>query len=125
MHDGIIKTCLKAAATSTHKRCLVAAVIFDKSRVVSIGVNEKRYNRKLHRMFWKWEGSIHAEQSAILNARRDVKGLNMLVIRLNNHGELRYAKPCPFCISYINYVGLKNVFYSDGTGQILQLINRR
>lgn len=121
MHAGIIKTCLKAAATSDHKRCKVAAVIFDKSRVVSIGVNEQRHNRKLHPMFWKWEGSIHAEQSAILNARCDLRGLSMLVIRLNNHGQLRYSKPCPYCEKYIRFTKLKTIYYSDGEGRILTL----
>ena len=122
MHAGILKACLKAAATSTHKRCKVAAVIFHKNRPISIGVNEKRHHRKLHPIFWKWEGSIHAEQSAILNARCDLRGMSMLVIRLNNDGKLRFAKPCPFCIKYIEYVGIKNVYYSNFDGQILQLI---
>lgn len=91
----------------------MGAVIFDKNRIVSKGHNYcERSVKKLHPMYQKYPGSIHAEVDSIIKAKRDVKGLSMLVIRINKKEQFRLAKPCIRCMKYIKYVGIKKVFYS-------------
>ena len=34
------------------------------------------------------------------------------MIRINKNNELRLSKPCKNCLKYIDYVGVKKVFYS-------------
>jgi len=117
MNDRILKTALKAVERSKEEYRL-AAVIFDKHKIISVGINSKRHSNKLHPNFRKWEGSIHAEQDCILRARTDLRRASMLVIRVNKQGELRLALPCIHCQQYIHYVGIKKCYYSDSTGEI-------
>jgi hypothetical protein len=73
--------------------------------------------------------TTHAEMDAIdkLKIREKKKKLfeiNILVIRVNNSGNLCSSKPCSKCISYMktNAVKkgykIKKVFYSTSTGSI-------
>lgn len=51
-------------------------------------------------------------KDAILKARRELKGSSILVVRINKNNKLRLAKPCIDCMKYIEYVGIRKVFYS-------------
>ena len=44
----------------------------------------------------------------------------MVVIRVNNNGDLTYSKPCCNCIYYLKLYGIKNVYYSDKNGEIVK-----
>lgn len=91
----------------------VGAVIFNKKTIISSGHNYKERSAKnLHRKYQNYDYSIHAEVDAILHARCDLKGSSILVVRINNNGEYRLAKPCKYCMMYINHVGIKNIYYS-------------
>lgn len=113
MNKRFINEAIKEALKSTHI-FKIGAVIFDKNKIISRGHNYscksvKSYNTK----FVKWKGSIHAEVDAIIKARKPLKGLSILVIRINKNGKLGLAKPCKNCTKYINHVGIRKVFYSD------------
>lgn len=117
MNKNILKTALKEV-TKSKEDYRLCAVIFDKKKIISIGINAKRHHHKLAPKFLKWEGSIHAEQAAILNAKCDLKGTSILVIRINKQGELRLAKPCHHCSDYLAYVGIRRIYYSTNIGEI-------
>jgi len=108
-----VKAAVKAATDSEYK-IQVGSVIFDGKKILSVGCNGIRNHRKLHPKFQKFpgSGSIHAEIDAILKARRDLKGMSLLVVRINKQGKLMLSKPCSNCIEYLNHVGIKNVYYS-------------
>ena len=91
----------------------VGAIIFDKSKIISRGYNHPhRSVRHLKRKFQKWPNSIHAEVAAIIAAKTDLKNLSMLVVRINKNNQLRMSKPCQYCTMYMEYVGIKKVYYS-------------
>lgn len=49
----------------------------------------------------------------------------MIVIRVNNSGKLMNSKPCDSCIYYLKLYGIKNIYYSDCSGEIIkEKINR-
>ena len=109
--NSIIKAAIDEAKKSNHLK-RVGAVIFDKRIIVSKGRNYSlKSAKKLHPKFTKYKGAIHAEVSAILNARCDLRGMNILVVRLGLSGKLRYSKPCPHCMKYIEFVGIRNAYY--------------
>lgn len=111
-NSGMIKSAVKQAKKVDHQFKL-GAVIFDKSKIVSEGKNTaQRSKRKLHPRYMKWSGSLHAEQDAVLNAFTDLKGLEMLVVRIGKSGDFRLAKPCEHCMKYLNKIGLKRVYYT-------------
>ena len=120
--NHMIEETIKEAQKSEHKY-LIGAVIFKKNSIISRGHNySNKAAKHLHPRFQNWKNSIHAEHDAILKARTNLKGLGMLVLRINNKGELKIAKPCEYCQSYINHVGIKDVYYSNANGDLEELV---
>lgn len=117
---GILQAAITEASKSEH-RFRMAAVIFSKKSIISKGRNQS--NRSLKHFlpkFWKWPYSVHAEMDAVIKARQDISGMSILVVRLDAKNSLTLAKPCQHCLTYLDYVGIKKIFYSDG-GKVLKL----
>ena len=112
---------IEEANKSLHRQ-KVGAVIFNKKVVISSGHNYKLKSvRSVTQKYLKYRYAIHAEIDAIIKAKADLKGASILVVRVNNNGELRMAKPCKYCMMYIDYVNIKNIFYSNRNGEIEKL----
>ncbi len=118
-----VKLAIDEANKSNYKQ-KIGCIIFDKKIILSKGYNTAQKSaKKLHPKFQKFPFSVHAEVDAIIKARRDLKGSNLLVVRINRFNQFRLSKPCRNCMKYIQYVGIKNVFYSiDRYPYIVQLI---
>jgi len=115
IRSSLIDHAIKVARNGDHKQ-RVGCIIFDKKKILSHGHNTcQKSIRRLHPQFQRWEGSVHAEVDAIIKARCDLKGTSILVIRINRKEELRLAKPCQHCKKYIEYVGIKKVYYSTSS----------
>ena len=85
--DRIIKLCVEEATKSLYIQ-RVGAVIFKKNKIISSGHNySQRSVKKLHPRFQKWPGAIHAEVDSIIKAKTDLKGYDMLVIRINKKNQ--------------------------------------
>lgn len=111
MHK-FLKQAVEEACKSKHTT-KVGAIIFDKSKIISKGYNNPhRHVRNLKVKYQKWMNSIHADVAAIIAAKTDLKNLSMLVVRVNKSNQLRLSKPCKYCIMYMEYVGIKKVYYS-------------
>jgi deoxycytidylate deaminase len=118
MKIGIINTAVEEAKKSEHKH-KIGAVIFSGKRIISHGHNYScRSIKNLHPRFIKYNGSLHAEVNAIVKAKRDISGFDILVIRLNKREDLMLAFPCKYCIAYLIYCGINNIFYSTNEGTI-------
>jgi deoxycytidylate deaminase len=120
--DKFVNLAIDQAKLGDHKhRC--GAIIFKGDRIISTGHNSiLKSVRKLHPKFYHWPGSIHAEVAAISHARRNLKGMDILVVRINRVDKLMYAKPCVNCMKYIEYVGIDKVYYSTNDGIIEELV---
>ena len=106
--DKAVEQCLKSDHNQKH-----GCVIFKGKRIYSVGYNVP--NRSVKSMlseYRRWDTSVHAEVSAILNAKRDIQGLDILVIRLNSKKQFMMSKPCIHCMAYLDYVGIRNIYYS-------------
>lgn len=104
---------IEEAKKSTYPQHRVGCIIFNKKQIISCGHNyglKNRYN--LHPRFQKYKGSIHAEVDAIMNAKKNIKGFDLLVVRINKKNEFRLSLPCTECQKYITHVGIRKVFYS-------------
>jgi deoxycytidylate deaminase len=109
---SFITAAVKEAKKVDHQFKL-GAIIFNKSKIISKGKNTaQRSKRRLHPKYMKWVGSLHAEQDAVLNAYIDLKGLEMLVVRIDKANKFRLAKPCKHCMNYLNKIGLKRIYYT-------------
>jgi len=107
-----INLAIQEAEKSTHKHKM-GAIIFKGKIIVSKGYNHSSKSVKsITKEFCNRPGVIHAEVAAILSAKKDLKGYNILVVRINNNGALRLAKPCRYCVGYLKFVGIRHIYYS-------------
>lgn len=120
---SLISRAVQQAQSSPHSRYWVGAVVFRKKNVISVGHNIPKkvvHPAELPLKFRKHPDSIHAEMSALLSARCCVKGASILVVRINRKGQLRMAFPCRFCLTYLQHVGIRRVWFSDNDQEIQQ-----
>lgn len=89
----------------------IGAVIYKGNRVISLGFNKIKSHPKLaneDRFF-----SLHAEMSAILNAKQNLKGCTIYVYREYQDGDPALAKPCKHCMPNLIEAGISKVYYTD------------
>jgi len=89
-----------------------------------MGYNQKRcYNINC---------TIHAEMDAInklrtLDKNNKLCKVNIIVIRVNNSGDLCSSKPCDKCMNYMKTIGvdkgykINKIYYSTSSGVIEQM----
>lgn len=94
------------------------AIIFKGKRVRSIGWNNaKKSNPIILKYPYKPNSRIHAEMSAILKIKNvETSNLNIIVMRIDDKGNLCNSKPCSGCEAMIHDFGFKNVYYSNEQG---------
>ena len=91
----------------------LAACIVRKRQLISVGFNKK----KTHPLQWKFSKCdeavyLHAEIDAIINAREDIRGATMYVLRVMKDGKTGLAKPCEGCARAIKHYGIKRVYWT-------------
>lgn len=97
----------------------MGAIIFNKKKVVSKGYNvacKYVHPSELPLKYRKYPTSIHAEMSAIISARQEIKGCSIIVVRTNLQGKLMEAFPCQYCMPYLKHVGIRRIYYSTEEG---------
>jgi len=117
----LIRTAIAQAEKSLHRYYRMGAVVWRKKNVIAVGHNVPRKHvprTDLPLRYRRYPSSIHAEMDALLSANTEVKGAAMLVLRVSANGSLREAFPCPFCLTYLQHVGLRKVYYSTSEGTI-------
>lgn len=119
MKAGVYKRAICEAENSEHPVYRIGAVIFKSSKIFSSGCNSFR-SSCIPEKYRKFSHTLHAEQAAIHNAQNweVLKGASILVIRINNSGNISRGYPCSYCYNSIKHVGIKNIFYSDRDGTI-------
>lgn len=96
-----------------HSTCnpQVGAVIYRGSTVIGVGFNKIKSHPKLANedRFY----SLHAEMSAIINAKQDLKGCSIYVYREFKDGNVALSKPCNLCMPSIIESGITKIYYTD------------
>lgn len=106
-------------AEKSNCRYKVGAVVFKNSSILSSGHNAKRAN-SIHPKYQVWPHSLHAEQAALLGLDwHKLKNASIFVLRLTKAQKLSLAKPCQTCQNLLAFVGIKKVFYTGRSGEIL------
>lgn len=117
-----LRLAVKEAEKSTYHQ-KVGAVVFNKNEFISCGHNyPNRSIQNHHPKFRKYPQTVHAEVDAIINARKDLKGASIIVVRINNQGQLRLSKPCKYCMMYIKHVQLKKIYYTISAYPYIEMI---
>lgn len=72
------------------------------------------------------EGGDHAEVAAVRSfsrhRRKEKEKVDVLVVRVDTHGNLAMSKPCPTCAQVLSSVpNLRHVYYTDHASRIRKL----
>ncbi len=118
---GIINKAIEESEKSNY-HIKMGCVIFKGTRIISYAHNGLRNCNGIHKRFRKWENSLHAEQAAALKAGNwdNLKGCSVLVLKVSKTEKLlSNAKPCKYCEATLKFLGIKNVYYSNSSGEIV------
>lgn len=82
-----------------------------------IGINSTRTK-------WNWLGktSLHAEMDILqkMSKKKIITG-DMIVIRINNQGNLCNSRPCKYCIYRLQKLSnIRFIYYSNKDGEIVR-----
>ena len=112
-------------AESSKSRKKVGAVLLNKNKPVSQGVNQDTKSHPLQAKLADMVGLsekiyLHAEISALVRCRSDVD--TIVVVRLGGHGgdQLRNAKPCPICSLALKEAGIEHIYHTTDEGFLYQ-----
>lgn len=113
----MIKRAIKEAGRSSFRQQL-GAIVVKSGRLLATGYNRVGDNTRLINQ--NWEGSIHAEQDAILHLLRqgregELRGATIYVARIKGNGT-RLARPCDCCMNLCKYYKIKKVVYTNNDG---------
>lgn len=102
----------KQAASLSEQNPAIGAAIYKGNKLISIGCNKMKSHPLLaneDRFF-----SLHAEMTAILNAKQDLDGCDIYVYREFRHNQMpALSKPCDDCMMVLLDQNLKRCYYTD------------
>jgi deoxycytidylate deaminase len=122
MTDKWMEVAERVARLSDYPRIHIGAVIVNKRKLVSAGINrlktapiQARYNR--FRNYSVKHDGLHAEIDAIRNGDPcDIKGATMYIFRKDLNGNMAISKPCNACIRAIADFGIREAWYTTPEG---------
>lgn len=113
----------KVAAVS-EERYKVVAIVYNKNKVVSTGVNTSKKSNPLIKRYFL-HATLHAEIAALIPILHydNLSNLNIFVYRDgksdDNGVNLRNSKPCAMCVKALYDTGwFKNVYWTVDNGSI-------
>ena len=124
--EKLINVAIEEAKKSIHPQYKVGCILFNKNNIISKGRNypQKSVKHLLMKKYSPYPYSIHAEIDAIINAKTDLKKVDLLVVRISKSGKLLLSKPCRYCQAYINYVDIRKTYYSINSFPYIKILEK-
>lgn len=110
---------LKRLATKSPMAHKHAACLLGGDKICTIGVNKRLRSTTGNPKLPVALISIHAEMDCLANCHAKwSKGMDLLVIRVNNSNKLLNSRPCNSCIDKLIKRNIRKVYYSTDNGSI-------
>jgi hypothetical protein len=95
-----------------------AAALISGDTIYSSGANKFIKEIKINdQIYYK---TMHAEITVFERLpKKKVRGMDILVIRINKNLALRNSRPCTQCIEKLSKLGIRKVYYSNEDGHIV------
>jgi tRNA(Arg) A34 adenosine deaminase TadA len=95
-----------------------AAALMSGDTVYSSGANKFIKEIKINdQIYYK---TMHAEITVFEKLpKKKVRGMDILVIRINKNLALKNSRPCNQCIDTLSKLGIRKVYYSNEDGNIV------
>ena len=102
----------------TGGRTFHLSAILNKSRVISIGINNYLKSHPRNKEFgYAPHARLHAEMAACLRLGfTDCSGLSIVNLRIDRNGNLCNSKFCLGCSNLIKFLNFKDAYYSTESG---------
>ena len=114
---------LKKVALNSTVNFKHAAGLIHKDILWQTGLNKfmKKITIKQNKGTQTYYRTVHAEIDVMLkfHHKRQLKGMDIIVIRVNKNNLLKNSKPCYDCICKLRQMGIRKVYYSDKNGRIV------
>lgn len=111
--EKLIKLACNSPIQYRHSACLLKG-----NKVYSFGIN--RFIREVYLNNQMIKFTVHAEMDALYKLdNKNVKGMDLLIIRIGRSLELRNSRPCNSCIEKMAQRGIRKVYYSNNKGEIV------
>lgn len=124
LSKSVINKGILEAENSLHPQFQHGAVLFNKRRIFNSSPNDRsRYSKFADRFISnEFTATVHAEIGAILNQPKTVtEGSDIFVVRINKKGDLMNSKPCKMCQAAMEFVGIRNCYFSTSDGEIRKM----
>ena len=115
--NNLKKTAMKSSVNNRHSAALIKNDIVLKSTcnkfIKQINIKKSASTNCV---------TVHAEVNAICSYydKKNVRGMDLIVIRVNKCGtKFKNSRPCNDCIIKLQKLGIRKVYYSDETGDIV------
>jgi tRNA(Arg) A34 adenosine deaminase TadA len=105
--DRLIKKATKSNVNNKHSAGLII-----NNKIYSYGINRYLKNNQ----------TIHAEINIFEKLKKHIKllcGYDIIVIRINKNNILRNSRPCNNCIIKLKKFGIRRIFYSNNSGDVV------
>lgn len=106
----------------TTRSCLQqkhGACLFRGNKAYSFGIN-KYFQLRLPNNDKTIPITIHAEMDVLANVHsKYIKGMDILIIRVNKSSKLIFSRPCTSCIKKMQQKGIRKAYYSTSDGKIV------
>lgn len=126
----------KHAKKSTHYKARVGAILGDLRglKIYSFGINQEKSHpiqKELNIKYRKFKDDschhyLHAEIKTLLpwlQRGHTLVDKGIFVARVDKHGNLKIARPCPACMAAIRQAGIDTVCYTTNQGYCMERIN--
>ena len=103
-------------------RCYHVSFILNKSKILSIGLNDyKKTHPKTKEFGYHPNSKLHSELAACLRlGLTDCEGLTIVNVRINNNGLLDNSKFCAGCSNLIKSLKFNSAYFSNERGEFQQ-----
>jgi deoxycytidylate deaminase len=113
-----------SAATSTHPKAQIGAVLVLDKSIISIGVNGEKSHplqAKYNEFRFQDDGCkhlLHAEIAALAKGRwyQSLANATMYIYRTMKEGGHGICRPCPGCLQALKDHRIQNIIYTTGYG---------
>jgi deoxycytidylate deaminase len=108
---------LKVVAKSSFVYFKHSACLLKGGKVYAVGKN--RYFDRVYQIHKNIKFTVHAEIDAIMSyPKHELKGMDILIIRVKKDGSLGDSRPCNSCIDKMRKAGIRRAYYSTRDGDL-------
>jgi deoxycytidylate deaminase len=120
-----IKKARKESRKSDHTKHKLGASIVKNGKIISSGFNHHRKTNPQIKAIGGCElKTVHAEMDSIFKLKNKelLRGSTVAVYREKKDGSLGCARPCPICMNFLRFYGVKKIIYTTETGIVVEYL---